>query len=591
MISPRLYWTKPINNALPAPARRCYGLAKLRAAAGLKLWAYIGLILLAASAAATAQAATITVDADCSLANAIRSANGDDQESPLDNCEAGDSGGDTIRLSANITVSASQPTIESEIVIQGGGRSISGGSTSGILRVDDGAVLTINRLTLTDARTTAFGGAIVQAGGQVTINNSIIKDNRSGGGAVGFTDGTLTIRNSSIFGNHSTGHGGGIYVHDAGSSDSVTVLNTTIFDNSAQHNGGGLYLGRGANVTLTNVTVFRNDGQGGLYNLSQLTMRNTIISGNINPGNDPQDCLGSGGAIRPSSNNNNLIRDGGINCSPDYRGSPGLSGSASGSPPYFALLPGSRAIDNGDCAALPAGDRRDQRGTSRPQGSACDIGAYEFVPSSSGLRSVTGSRRRTEPVATKTPIYTGEILNRETDLVLSVAYGMQTGIQFQRVDANGVGIGSVLDLGFLDAVDVWGHVAAGVEVCFPQAGGIVFLDASTSPRTVTTVTQYTRPGLTCAALDRAGTVVLVAGLAPPESPTTVPEITALSGCMVTATHTLNLRETAGGDVIGFVPHTSSLTALARTSGWFQVDNNGVTGWISADFVTKAGACG
>ncbi len=582
----RFSWAKRIKKALSVQARGRQATADLRAA-GLKLWAYLSLILLAAVATATAQAATITVDADCSLANAIRSANGDDQESPLDNCEAGDSGGDTIRLSANITVTARQPAIESEIVIQGGGRSISGGSTAGILGVDDGAVLTINRLTLTDARTTAFGAAIVQAGGQVTINNSIIKDSRSGGGAVGFTDGTLTIRNSSIFGNHSTGHGGGIYVHRADSSASVTVLNTTIFDNSAHHNGGGLYLGAGATVSLTNVTVYRNEGQGGLYNLSQLTMRNTLIAGNTNPGNDPQDCLGSGGAIRPSSNNHNLIRDGGINCSPDYRGSPGLSGNATGSPPYFALLPGSQAIDRGDCAALPAGDRRDQRGTSRPQGSACDIGAYEFVPSASGLRSLT----RAQPAATKEAVYTGETLNRETDLVLSVAYGMRSGIQFQRLGAAGVGIQSVLDLGFLDAVDVWGNVAAGVEVCFPKVGGIVFLDASTSPRTVTTVAQYSRPGLTCAALNRAGTVVLVAGLAPPDSTTGSAAATPLSGCLVTSTHVLNLRASAGGEVIGYVPQNASLTALSRTPGWFQVDNNGVIGWISADYVTMSGACG
>ena len=585
MTSTLLFWVELIKKALPVQARGRYGTADLRAVACLKKWAYLSLILLAA--VATAQAATITVDADCSLANAIRSANGDDQESPLDNCEAGDSGGDTIHLSANITVTSRQPAIESEIVIQGGGRSISGGSTAGILGVDDGAVLTISRLTLTDARTTAFGAAIVQAGGQVTINSSVIRDNRSGGGAVGFIDGTLTIRNSSIFGNHSSGHGGGIYVHDADSSASVTVLNTTIFDNSAQRNGGGLYLGAGAAVTLTNVTVYRNEGQGGLYNLSQLTMRNTIIAGNTNPGNDPQDCLGSGGAISPSSNNNNLIRDGGINCSPDYSGSPGLSGNATGSPPYFALQPGSRAIDKGDCAALPAGDRRDQRGTSRPQGSACDIGAYEFIPSASGTRSLTRAR----PVASKAPVYTGETLNRETDLVLSVAYGMRSGIQFQRVDASGVGIQSVLDLGFLDAVDVWGYVAAGVEVCFPKVGVIVFLDAKTSPRTVTTVTQYTRPGLTCAALDRAGTVVLVAGLVPPDSTTAGAAATPLSGCMVTTTHLLNLRQTPGGAVIGFVPQGARLTALARTPGWFQVDNNGVIGWISADYVTNLGACG
>ena len=45
--------------------------------------------------------------------------------------------------------------------------------------------------------------------------------------------------------------------------------------------------------------------------------------------------------------------------------------------PTLALLPGSPAIDAGDNAACPA---TDQRGVTRPQGAACDIGAYEAAP-------------------------------------------------------------------------------------------------------------------------------------------------------------------------------------------------------------------
>jgi hypothetical protein len=43
------------------------------------------------------------------------------------------------------------------------------------------------------------------------------------------------------------------------------------------------------------------------------------------------------------------------------------------------LLPGSPAIDAGGTSANGC-PPTDQRGVSRPQGSACDIGAYEFVP-------------------------------------------------------------------------------------------------------------------------------------------------------------------------------------------------------------------
>jgi hypothetical protein len=41
-----------------------------------------------------------------------------------------------------------------------------------------------------------------------------------------------------------------------------------------------------------------------------------------------------------------------------------------------ALYPGSPAIDAADNSVCPAAD---QRGTPRPQGAACDIGAYEYV--------------------------------------------------------------------------------------------------------------------------------------------------------------------------------------------------------------------
>ena len=40
----------------------------------------------------------------------------------------------------------------------------------------------------------------------------------------------------------------------------------------------------------------------------------------------------------------------------------------------------------------------------------------------------------------------------------------------------------------------------------------------------------------------------------------------------------------------FLPDTV-FTALQRTSGWFQVDFNGMLGWISADYVMTAGDCG
>ena len=65
----------------------------------------------------------------------------------------------------------------------------------------------------------------------------------------------------------------------------------------------------------------------------------------------------------------------------------------------------------------------------------------------------------------------------------------------------------------------------------------------------------------------------------------------LTECRVTTTHGLNFRDSPNGEVIGGVRQGVTLYAESRTPGWFQVDNQGVSGWISADYVTTAGNCG
>ena len=66
----------------------------------------------------------------------------------------------------------------------------------------------------------------------------------------------------------------------------------------------------------------------------------------------------------------------------------------------------------------------------------------------------------------------------------------------------------------------------------------------------------------------------------------VPVVRTLSDCSVTTTHQLNFRAGPGGDRVGLVPARTTLAAAARTPGWFQVDYEGVAGWISADYVTE-----
>lgn len=126
------------------------------------------------------------------------------------------------------------------------------------------------------------------------------------------------------------------------------------------------------------------------------------------------------------------------------------------------------------------------------------------------------SRKGSRPTPTPTPrpvVYTGEILNMTTDLRLSAVDGLRSGIQFQRVGPDGVGNQSVIDLGLLDAVDVWANIGNGYEVCFPQQGYIVFIDTTPIPRRPPELGEpYTSDGYTCASYTRAGIVVLLSRL-------------------------------------------------------------------------------
>ena len=70
-----------------------------------------------------------------------------------------------------------------------------------------------------------------------------------------------------------------------------------------------------------------------------------------------------------------------------------------------------------------------------------------------------------------------------------------------------------------------------------------------------------------------------------------PIVVALSECTVTTTHNLNFRDGPGGNRIGLVAENSAATASARTVGWFNVEHDGIPGWISADYVVTEGECG
>jgi CSLREA domain-containing protein len=258
------------------------------------------------------------------------------------------------------------------------------------------AAVTISRSAFLSNTASDGGGLYSQVG--AAIVESAFSDNlaKSAGGALKITGGTLTLDRSTLSGNIVTGTtvGGGAIM--AGSSVVLVVTNTTLSGNNSAYHGGGLYLSGGSasfnNVTITDNQADSDDdgaGDGGGVWVAPsgaiLNIRNTLLAGNVDLSalTRHPDCSGP----LASQGYNLLGDDTGCALTPvlgDQVGTAanpidprlGLLQDNGGRTSTHALLPGSPAIDHGPISScLP-----DQRGITRPQGAACDVGAYEFVP-------------------------------------------------------------------------------------------------------------------------------------------------------------------------------------------------------------------
>ena len=207
-------------------------------------------------------------------------------------------------------------------------------------------------------------------------------------------------------------------------------------------------------------------------------------------------------------------------------------------------------------------------------------------------RIITGSYTGSVDIIAPPQPNTCAALSGSTAAV-SATKGLDSGVQCQQVDGGGIGIPAVIEAGFIDAVDVWGYVEQGVEICFPQLGSITFLDAATIPREAASLPAWRAGNMTCVSLDRPGTVVLVP-LTPGETipaSEAAPAAPAEQECTVRTTANLNLRETPAMDdnIIGHLSRGVLIRPLSRTAHWVQVNYSGKLGWIGAKYVQDS--CG
>ncbi len=279
------------------------------------------------------------------------------------------------------TFSGNSATIAGGVAYNSGNVRISASNFSGNTAQFAGAIandpagdVTVEATTFIGNSAIDFGGAI-DSGGYVMVSTSTFIDNSARfAGAIG-SGGELIVAGSTFIGNSAELNGGAI----GNQPGTTTVSTSTFYDNSAQF-GGGIYSDDDLSVTAS--TLINNSaslGGGGIRNSGgDATIASSIVAANTSPSGP--NCGINGGTT--TSLGSNLSDDDScpFTASGDIQNSTNIdvAAPADNGGPTETMLPAlsSDAVDNAACGVSSAAD---QRGISRPQGPACDIGAVERV--------------------------------------------------------------------------------------------------------------------------------------------------------------------------------------------------------------------
>ncbi len=256
---------------------------------------------------------------------------------------------------------------------------IKAGTTSRVINVSaTGAVIDGFTITGGSLPSGNGGGVNVARNSALTLRNSTVTGNTASEGGGINNDGTITVVNSTIDTNTAGGKGGGL--RDAGRT---TVLNSTFSANVASQGGA---LSAAGTTTVTHATVVGNvatssSSAGVDRNGGSLTVSYSIIGANLRTNGSPaSDCSGT-----PQLTGLNLVSNS-SGCNPvgPVFVAPPLVGplAENGGPTRtMAVLDGSRALDTVALTGTPSkcvsNATTDQRGTPRPVGPGCELGAFE----------------------------------------------------------------------------------------------------------------------------------------------------------------------------------------------------------------------
>ena len=250
-------------------------------------------------------------------------------------------GPDTINLAPGLYVLGPEVTpldVTDDLVVNGGGRPGTVLDGTGV----GGSAFSIHQ---------SFSGNPANGDIHATFNDLTIQNFHPGIDCTTGSAGLLFVNRTTITGSGTNG------LELAGGP--VEILNSTISGNDR-----GVLVESGDSLVFDDVTIVDNVESGVEKYGGPLSVRNSIIARN------GTDCSG-----RADAADHDLDGDG--SCGPGFTTADAQLGALAdngGPTPTYALPAGSPAIDAGS-----GGEPVDQRGVTRPQGRAGDIGAFEWT--------------------------------------------------------------------------------------------------------------------------------------------------------------------------------------------------------------------
>ena len=409
-----------------------------------------------------------------------------------------------------------------EFTINGNGHSIIGPSSTWTIYVQNaGAILNLNNVTIR-GNTSANNPIAVAGGARLNARNVIFRNNATTGATLLVNSGSEAHLEDVQFNRNEASTGSIISI-----SNSTVVLTNGIFRFNTSSNGRIISLTTsGARLNGSGITFSDNSAIGVITTVDsnvQATLQNVQFLNNRQTSNP--DAWPNGSAVTARTQSTVTITNGIFRGNRNVAGQTNVITTVASS--HDVLVSGKVQLQG--CITFANNVQSDGSTAANDYTAYGDTGSgYTSAsltgritdsrtggcPANFGLGSKKKGKKaepRPTPTATPRPAYgvSYTALQTATGMTFEATYGLDSGVHFRQLDGAGIGIQSIIDAGYLAALDVYGYVEQGVEVCFPQIGRVIFLDARTMPRAIVPLESTVRDGMTCASISSPGSLVLM----------------------------------------------------------------------------------